>query len=629
MSRRSDFNTMISRGAAHFQAGTCSLLALDIVATYLAYYVAFSGQVGFNLFESTSRAFFELGVLGLVNVICFASCHVYRVLWEHCGARDAFTVVGASMLAALINSVFATFVYHYPFVPAVYINEWALYLLIVLSARVLARVAYSNIQAARCDVAADDLPRTLIVGAGEAGSLLVTRMRNRSRDLAGVPVAFIDDDRNKIGAYLHGVRIVGTCDDIPGVVAREHVDQIVVAIPSAGRASRQRIFETCMQTGVKTFTIPDVRNLPVDEKMQGLILQDVEVSDLLAREEIQMDAALVGSYVKGKVILVTGGGGSIGGELVRQLLPVRPSQVVLFDVYENTTYELYHEIKEVAESFGVDLKIEIGSITNIPVIEKVFDRYRPSVVFHAAAHKHVPLMEASPREAIENNVFGTLNVCELADKYKCSRFVQISTDKAVNPTNVMGATKRMDEMIVQYYASVSKTVYAAVRFGNVLGSHGSVIPLFRKQMKSGGPITVTHRDITRYFMTIPEAARLVITAGAFAEGGEIFILNMGQPVKIYDLAENLIRLSGLRLGVDIDIEITGLRPGEKLYEELLMDSEATIPTDNKDIMISTADALELDEVKGKLSKLEACLSLSNDEIKRVLSEVVPTYHPEY
>ena len=349
---------------------------------------------------------------------------------------------------------------------------------------------------------------------------------------------------------------------------------------------------------------------------------------MLSREEKSLDLNQMG-YVTGKRILVTGGGGSIGSELVRQLLPAKPSQIVLFDIYENTTYELYHDIIRTAHEQGTDIQVYIGSITHLPAIAKVFEKYHPQVVFHAAAHKHVPLMEHNAREAIENNVFGTLNVVRLADKYQCSHYVQISTDKAVNPTNVMGATKRMDEMIVQYYAANSKTIFTAVRFGNVLGSHGSVIPLFKRQLREGGPITITHKDITRYFMTIPEASKLVITAGALAHGGEIFVLDMGEPVKIYDLAINLITLSGLKPGKDIQIKEVGLRPGEKMYEELLMDNEQLLPTEHSEIRISTAEADKMEEIKDKLEKLHDCLEKDNDTVKSVLAEVVPTYHPQF
>ena len=426
---------------------------------------------------------------------------------------------------------------------------------------------------------------------------------------------------------MHGIKVMGTCNDIPALAEKLKCQQLVMAAPSATKEQRDRIFKLCMSTGLKTLTLPNVRDLPQDYDGR-IMLREVEISDLLAREEKELDLDQM-SYITDKRVLVTGGGGSIGSELVRQLLPAKPAQIVLFDIYENTTYELYHEIHDKAAGDGIDIRAEIGSITNIPALETLFNTYQPQVVFHAAAHKHVPLMENNPREAIENNVFGTLNVVRLAHERGCTHFVQISTDKAVNPTNVMGATKRMDEMIVQYYASISDTVFTAVRFGNVLGSHGSVIPLFKRQMKEGGPITVTHRDITRYFMTIPEASRLVITAGALAKGGEIFVLDMGEPVKIWDLAISLVRLSGLQLGRDIQIVETGLRPGEKMYEELLMDSEGLLPTVNKDIRISTGEVDDYSTMAVKLQKLRNCLDRPDESIKCALAEVVTTYTPQY
>ncbi len=332
--------------------------------------------------------------------------------------------------------------------------------------------------------------------------------------------------------------------------------------------------------------------------------------------------------LSGKTALVTGGGGSIGSEIVRQLLPARPAKIVIFDIYENTSYELFHELKDKAADQGTKLVVEIGSITHLPALMKAFDEHAPNVVFHAAAHKHVPLMERNAREAVENNIFGTLNVVRLAHEWGCSHFVLISTDKAVNPVNVMGATKRACEMIVQRFAAESDTIYVAVRFGNVLGSHGSVIPLFRRQLKEGGPITVTHRDITRFFMTIPEASRLVITAGALAKGGEIFVLDMGEPVRIWDLAENLVRLSGLKPGVDIEIVETGLRPGEKMYEELLMENEDLLPTTNSSIMVSAGEPPSRDAVEAGLEKLRSCLDSGNEAVRQTLAETISTYNPE-
>lgn len=465
------------------------------------------------------------------------------------------------------------------------------------------------------------------MGAGETGSLTIKRMLNNDPDMVGDPVAVVDDDPNKQNQRIHDIKVCGTCADIPTIAHACEAEQIVVAIPSATFDERQRIYDLCTKTGIRVLTLPNVRDIPISG-LGRVALREVEISDLLSREEKSLNLDQMG-YVAGKRILVTGGGGSIGSELVRQLLPAKPAQIILFDIYENTTYELYHDIIKLARDQGTDIQVFIGSITHSPAIEHVFETYQPQVVFHAAAHKHVPLMEHNAREAIENNVFGTLNVVRLADKYQCSHFVQISTDKAVNPANVMGATKRMDEMIVQYYAANSKTIFTAVRFGNVLGSHGSVIPLFKRQLHEGGPITITHKDITRYFMTIPEASKLVITAGALAHGGEIFVLDMGEPVKIYDLAINLITLSGLKPGKDIEVKEVGLRPGEKMYEELLMDNEQLVPTEHSEIRISTAEADKMEEIKDKLEKLEACLNGTNDEIKTVLAEVVPTYHPQY
>ena len=606
---------------------TVPFVILDVAATFAAYMISAWGSVPMPGTYGPLVALGCIVLLAAVNVATFSLMHMYSCLWEYASIDEALRIVAATLVGSAVGDILAFLLFGLRMPVGVYIGSWAILLIITGASRLLVRVTSGRKGWALLGASQKGLPRSLIIGAGETGSLVVKRMLNSSPDIPGSPLVLVDDDRGKLGSYVHGVRVEGTCDDIPALAERHGIEQIVVAIPSATRKERERIYGICMSTGIRTVTMPNISNLPLD-KLGRVALRDVEVQDLLARDEIKLDTQLVGSYITGKRVLVTGGGGSIGSELVRQLLPARPAQVVIFDFYENTAYELYHEIKGKCAERGIDLRVEIGSITHLPAIRGTFERYDPEVVFHAAAHKHVPLMEDDPREAIENNVFGTLNVARLADEWGCTHFVQISTDKAVNPTNVMGATKRMDEMVVQYYASVSKTVFAAVRFGNVLGSHGSVIPLFKRQLKEGGPITVTHRDIVRYFMTIPEASRLVITAGALAKGGEIFILNMGEPVRIYDLAENLIRLSGLRPGVDVEIKVTGLRPGEKMYEELLMDSERTLPTDNKDIMISTGDALDLSTVQGKLRLLEGCLDKDNDTIKRTLAEAVPTYHPQ-
>lgn len=440
--------------------------------------------------------------------------------------------------------------------------------------------------------------------------------------MPGEPIVAVDDNPAKRGLRIHGIRVMGSSEDIEELVDRYDIEQIVVAIPSASIEQRKRIYDRCVQTDCQLRTLPNVRELRLDE-INDVALREVDVADLLGREEVVLNTRIVCGYISGKTVLVTGGGGSIGSELCRQMCAVAPRRIVIFDMYENDAYLLKGELSR--EYDDIEIIVEIGSVCDIDRLGDVFKKYRPAVVFHAAAHKHVPLMELCPREAIRNNVFGTLNTVSLANEFSVDRFIFISTDKAVNPTSVMGATKRMGEMIVQHYAQSSSTVFAAVRFGNVLGSNGSVIPIFKKQISEGGPVTVTHPDIERFFMTIPEASRLVIQAGGMAHGGEVFILDMGEPVKIVELARSLITLSGLRVGEDIEITFTGLRPGEKMYEELLMDEEDTLPTQMKSIMISAGKSVGFGEVEEKLARLNGVLDGSDEEALRVLEQVVPTY----
>ena len=601
------------------------LIVLDVAATAIAFIFAAWGTGVLGLVLGMHGFAAYLACLAIINVAVFAIGRMYNTLWEYASIDELVRVVVVTLLAAIIGDLFTALVFGQRLPFRVYVVSWFVLLLVCGASRFAIRL-YSGAKGWSVFGIKEKsgLPRTLIVGAGETGSIAVKRMLSGNSNMPGCPVGLVDDDFSKIGNRVHGVKVLGTCNYIPVLCEGGRIDQIVIAMPSATKQQRDRIYDSCMQTGVHTLVINDA---PRDAN-DSVPLREVEISDLLAREEKSLDLAQMG-YIAGKRVLVTGGGGSIGSELVRQLLPAKPKQIILFDIYENTTYELFHDIVQLAKEQGTDIRVFIGSITHLPAIEKVFDLYEPQVVFHAAAHKHVPLMEHNAREAIENNVFGTLNVVRLAHQHGCTHFVQISTDKAVNPANVMGATKRMDEMIVQYYAANSKTVFTAVRFGNVLGSHGSVIPLFKRQLREGGPITITHKDITRYFMTIPEASKLVITAGALAKGGEIFVLDMGEPVRIYDLAVNLIRLSGLVPGKDIEIKEVGLRPGEKMYEELLMDDEELIPTQHSEIRISTAEADKMEEIKDKLEKLEACLDEDNDAIKATLAKVVPTYQPQF
>lgn len=471
-----------------------------------------------------------------------------------------------------------------------------------------------------------NVSRVLIIGGGSGGSMVINELYDNPQ-LNKVPVAVVDDDVNKIGRLMHGVPILDTTHEIESIVEKMKIDEIIFSIASANNEAKQKILNRCNQTNCKVKTIPGIYEI-IDGKVDIKKIRDVEIKDLLGRKPIEVDINKISNYITDKVVLVTGGGGSIGSELCRQIASNNPKMLVLVDIYENNAYEIEQELLRTYKE-NINLKTIIASIRDKNRMDKVFEQYKPDVVFHAAAHKHVPLMEVSPGEAIKNNIFGTKNIAELAHKYEVSRFVLISTDKAVNPTNIMGATKRATEMIIQTMNESSKTEFVAVRFGNVLGSNGSVIPLFKKQIEEGGPITVTHPEIIRYFMTIPEAVQLVIQAGAMAKGGEIFILDMGQPVKILDLATKLIKLSGLEPGVDIKINYSGLRPGEKLYEELLMAEEGILETYHEKIFIGKPIDLDKESLNLKLNKLKEIIKNEEiDLIEPLMKEIVPTYKKE-
>ncbi len=604
-----------------FSRRTALLILWDIAATFLAYFLAslLTGLVD-EVFE-THEIYFVLGAAVVVNLLTYALFRLYNSLWEYASIDEVLRIVIAVGLGTLITAVVLWMLGEW--IPIrVYFVSMFLMIFFVGGSRMLFRFARSKRNTLHRAKQADVRPRTLVVGAGETGSLAIARMGNKDPNMPGTPIVAVDDNPTKRGKRIHGVRVLGASEDILDLVDRFDIEQIVVAIPSASIDQRKRIYEICTQTDCSLRTLPNVRELRVDE-ISDVALREVDVADLLGREEVVLNTRMVCGYISGKTVLVTGGGGSIGSELARQMCAVAPKRVVIFDMYENDAYLLRNEIMQQYDD--VECIVEIGNVCDIDRLGDVFKTYKPAAVFHAAAHKHVPLMEQCPREAINNNVFGTLNAVMLAHEFKVDRFIFISTDKAVNPTSVMGATKRMGEMIVQHFAQKSDTVFAAVRFGNVLGSNGSVIPVFKKQIASGGPVTVTHPDIERFFMTIPEASRLVIQAGGMAQGGEIFILDMGDPVKIVDLARSLITLSGLRPEQDIKIVFTGLRPGEKMYEELLMDEENTLPTKMRSIMISTGKSVGFDEVEAKLGKLRDTLDDDDETALRVLEEVVPTY----
>ena len=558
----------------------------------------------------------------IVTLIIFWCFRMYHSLWQYASIAELYKIVEACVVAELAHLCVTSFM-GWMLPRSCYFTSGVFLIVAMSASRFMYRLLRQLINEYRHT---SEQVKIMIIGAGEATSVLMREISNsRYLDNSKV-VCIIDDDLGKVGKYIRGVKIVGTRDHIKEYARYYDIDEIIFAIPSASTKDKREILNICKETSCNLKILPGVYQM-VDGEINIKDLRNVDVLDLLGRDPVKVDIESIMGYVKDKTVLVTGGGGSIGSELCRQLVSHKPKCLVIFDIYENNAYDLQQELKiKYPDANVVTL---IGSIRNTSRLESVFEQYKPDIVYHAAAHKHVPLMEVSPNEAIKNNVVGTWNVAKMADKYGVKKFVMISTDKAVNPTNVMGATKRICEMIIQSFNEKSKTDFVAVRFGNVLGSNGSVIPLFKRQIEAGGPVTVTHPDIIRYFMTIPEAVSLVLQAGAYAKGGEIFILDMGEPVKIDDLAKNLIRLSGYTLGVDMEIKYTGLRPGEKLYEELLMNEEGMQDTDNKLIHIGRPIEFDKEHFYEKLEELkEMAYAEDSADIRKKIMEVVDTYHPQ-
>ena len=567
------------------------LMAADVFALCLASFLGLFVRFDLNISKippEDARAALEfLPYYILASLVIFFLARMYSTMWSVAGVREALHVVAACGLASLVQ--IAGMMLLQLSVP----RSFFLVSFAALCAEELGiRLSYRVVISLFGNHSKKAAKRIMIVGAGTSGSVILKEMTTSSL-VNGCVVCFVDDDKNKAGKFLNGVPVAGNRNDIPRLAEEYKIDEIYIAIPSASAKERKAIIEICRETGCQVKILPGIYQL-INGEVSIAKLRNVEIEDLLGRDPIRVNLDEIMGYVSGKVVLVTGGGGSIGSELCRQVASHNPKQLIIFDIYENNAYDIQLELKE--KYPDLDLVVLIGSVRNTHRIETVFEKYRPDIVYHAAAHKHVPLMEDSPNEAIKNNVFGTYKTAKAADKYGTSRFVLISTDKAVNPTNIMGASKRMCEMVVQMMNARSKTDFVAVRFGNVLGSNGSVIPLFKKQIEQGGPVTVTHPDIIRYFMTIPEAVSLVLQAGAYAKGGEIFVLDMGEPMKILDLAKNLIRLSGYTPDVDIPIVFTGLRPGEKLYEELLMNEEGMQDTPNKLIHIGKPIEFDMDRI---------------------------------
>ena len=575
-------------------------------------------------FSSIDPVFLEsIGSYLWINVICTvlinAFCKLYTSLWRFASLEELKNALIAILLSSFIQ-FFGMRLLGLP-VPRSYIFIYTMLLAVCIigprfSYRFL-RIAFHNHET----IWQSKPVVTMVVGAGAAGYMLVREMKNSKHLNRKVP-CIIDDDPNKIGTYLQGIPIVGRKEDIPAMAKKYNIEEIIIAIPTLKDESRRELLEICQETACKIKMLPGIYQM-VNQEIDVSMLRDVSIEDLLGREPVDLHMDTIGSYITGKVIIVTGGGGSIGSEICRQVALHDPKQLIIVDIYENNAYNIQLELKK--NYPNLNLETLIASVRDKKRIEDIFETYRPDIVYHAAAHKHVPLMEDSPDEAIKNNVLGTYNVASAANKYHVKKMVLISTDKAVRPTNVMGASKRICEMIIQMFAQISPTEYAAVRFGNVLGSNGSVIPIFRQQIKNGGPVTVTHPDIIRYFMTIPEAVNLVLQCGAYAKGGEIFILDMGEPVKILDLAKKMIRLSGHVPGEDIKIEFTGLRPGEKLYEELLIDEDNLVETENDRIFVAQMGEIDVDVVGRKINGLIEKAYEEDKDIREEIKEIVPEY----
>lgn len=556
----------------------------------------------------------------LIALVVFWFCRIYHSLWEYASITELYKIVEACTITEVIH-VCVTMMLELGLPRSTYFMTWVFLVVSVSASRFMYRFIRTGLNRYRTT---DDDIRIMIIGAGNATNVLIREISISHYLANSRVVCVIDDNPNKVGKYIHGIKVVGTRDDIKEMAKQYDVDEIIFAIPSASPENRRDILSICKETDCELKILPGVYQM-VDGEINIKDIRRVDVLDLLGRNPVEVDIESIMGYVKDKVVLVTGGGGSIGSELCRQLVSHKPRKLIIFDIYENNAYDIQQEL--CINHADANVETLIGSVRNVGRLEDIFKKYHPDIIYHAAAHKHVPLMEVSPNEAVKNNVIGTYNVARMADKYGAEKFVLISTDKAVNPTNVMGATKRICEMIVQSFNEKSDTDYVAVRFGNVLGSNGSVIPLFKKQIEAGGPVTVTDPNIIRYFMTIPEAVSLVLQAGAYARGGEIFVLDMGEPVKIDDLAKNLIRLSGYTLGVDMNIVYTGLRPGEKLYEELLMDEEGLQETANKLIHIGKPIDFDKENFAHNLARLEKSAYDETDDIRSIIKEVVPTYQP--
>lgn len=614
---------MKKHGPANYKLITTRLflVAYDIIVVYLSAVLSLLFRFSLVFMDIEPRFLQSINTVLpyaiIITILVFWGFRLYHSIWAFAGVNEMQNIVTACVVSAALQGI-ALYLLKLP-IPSSY---YFMYALINIAFTLVSRFFYRFLRGLKHKHQnKKNGISVMIVGAGEAANVIIKEILSSTFSQMTIK-CIIDDDKNKWGSFIQGIKVQGGRDKIVECANMYGIDEIIIAMPSAPRKNIKEITEVCQETNCKLRILPGMYQL-VNGEVNVSKIRDVDVEDLLGREPIDIDIESILGYVKGKKILVTGGGGSIGSELCRQIATHYPEQLIIMDIYENNAYDIQQELKR--KHPELNLVVLIGSVRNTKRVNDVFEEYQPDIVYHAAAHKHVPLMEDSPNEAIKNNVFGTWKTAQAAAIHNTKKFVLISTDKAVNPTNIMGASKRICEMIVQTFNKHYDTEFVAVRFGNVLGSNGSVIPLFRQQILAGGPVTVTHPDIIRYFMTIPEAVSLVLQAGAYAKGGEIFVLDMGEPVRILDLAKNLIRLSGYKVDEDIQIEFTGLRPGEKLYEELLMDEEGIRETQNHQIHIGKP--IEFDEVEfyRQLKNLKDAAEDESRDIKDMIKEIVPTY----
>ena len=608
------------------------MIVVDALLINISMLIALQLRHDMSIPISEMRRFSNLWpIITTICIIDFAVMRMYRSLWEYAGIDEVIQIILGTLAGVGTTFLFSQIAYYiYPFqnrfllYRSTYVIDWLLLTSFILFSRFSIRIT-KRLGISRIAIAKNNCKRVMILGAGMAASTLIKEMVLASVK-KGIPVVALDDDYKKAGTCIGRVPIKHGIENVNAYTKEFQIDEIVIALPSIKPERLRQIIEVCVPTKCSIKVLPGLRDV-TDGKILLGEMRDADIADLLGRDEVKLDTESISGYIFGRTVLVTGGGGSIGSELCRQISIFRPSQLIIFDIYENNAYDLMIELKRKYKN-DLNVQVLIGSVRDEQRLSQVFAEYRPNVVFHAAAHKHVPLMESSPTEAVKNNVFGTLNVARCADKYNVDRMVILSTDKAVNPTNIMGATKRVTELIMQYMSTQSKTHYMAVRFGNVLGSNGSVIPLFKHQIACGGPVTITDPQMTRYFMTIPEAAQLVLQAGAINESGAVFVLDMGVPMKIDDLARNLIRLSGFEPDIDIVIEYIGIRPGEKMYEELAMKNEEQNMRKTKHNKISVAHSIDIHE-DSFIEKLKRLSNVANDNdirnIEAILCELVPTF----